>query len=341
MSQPLSPAKILETARGFMSTKVLTVAVKLGLFDALRDGPLTGEEIRRRLNLHPRAIPDFLDALLSIGMLAADRRRARRRATRTRRKRRAFLVRGDAYIGGILEMYDDRLFRFWGDLEDALRTGAPQNEVKHAGASMFEELYREPARLEQFMAAMSGISRQAFVALADSFDFGPYRTLCDVGGAAGDLSCAVAARHPHLRCTSFDLPVVEPIARAAIARRGLADRVTTAAGDFFRDPLPRADVVTMGMILHDWNLERKMALIRAAHAALPDGGAFIAVEHLIDDARRENVFGLMMSLNMLIEFGDAFDFTAADFRRWCTEVGFRRFETIALGGPRYAAVAYK
>jgi hypothetical protein len=238
-------------------------------------------------------------------------------------------------------MYDDRLYRFWADLEEALRTGKPQNEVKHAGASMFEELYREPARLEQFMGAMSGISRANFVALAERFDFTPYRTLCDVGGAAAELSCAVAARHPHLRCLSFDLPVVEPIARAAIARRGLADRVTPVSGDFFRDPLPRADVVTMGMILHDWNLDKKKLLIRAAYDALPESGIFIVVENLIDDARREHAFGLLMSLNMLIEFGDAFDFTGADFRGWCTEIGFRRVDVLPLGGPASAGVAFK
>jgi len=341
MPEPLTPAKILELARGFMSAKVLQVAVKLGLFDALDGGPLTGREIRERLDLHPRAIPDVLDSLVALRMLEREGDGPAARYANTPETAR-FLVRGrETYAGGIVEMYDARLYRFWGDLEEALRTGRPQNEVKHSGASMFEELYREPARLEQFMAAMSGLSRPNFVALAERFDFGPYRTLCDVGGAAADLSCAVAARHPHLRCISFDLPVVEPIARAAIARRGLGDRVSTAKGDFFRDPLPRADVITMGMILHDWNLDKKMALIRAVYEALPADGAFIAVEHLIDDPRRENAFGLLMSLNMLIEFGDAFDYTGADFRDWCGAVGFRRFETIPLGGPASAAIAYK
>jgi hypothetical protein len=341
MSTPLSPANILEVGRGFMSAKVLLAAVKLRLFDALAGGPLTGAELCARLGLHPRAVPDFPDALLALGLLAREGDGPGARYENTPEAAR-FLVRSsEAYMGGILEMYNDRLFRFWADLEEALRTGRPQNEVKHAGASMFEELYREPARLEQFMAAMSGISRRNFMALAERFDFAPYQTLCDVGGAAAELSCAVAPRHPHLRCVSFDLPVVEPIARAAIARRGLGDRVTTAAGDFFRDPLPRADVITMGMILHDWNLEKKKALIRAVYEALPERGAFVAVEHLIDDARRTNAFGLLMSLNMLVEFGDAFDYTGADFRAWCAEAGFRRFEVLPLGGPASAAVAYK
>ena len=122
---------------------------------------------------------------------------------------------------------------------------------------------------------------------------------------------------------------------------GSRDRVTTQAGDFFRDPLPRADVVTMGMILHDWNLEKKKMLIGAAYEALSPGGVFIAVENLIDDPRRENAFGLLLSLNMLIEFGDAFDFTGADFRAWCSEAGFQRSTILPLGGPASAGIAYK
>jgi cyclopropane fatty-acyl-phospholipid synthase-like methyltransferase len=206
---------------------------------------------------------------------------------------------------------------------------------------MFEELYRDPERLEQFMGAMRGISTGNFAALAEKFDFSAYRTLCDVGGATGELSCQVARRHPHLRCTTLDLPVVVPIAQRHIAAAGLADRVTAGTVDFFADPLPKADVVTMGMILHDWNLEKKLHLIRAAYDALPTGGAFVAVEHLIDDQRRENAFGLMMSLNMLIEFGDAFDFTGADFATWCRQVGFRETRVLPLTPAASAAVAYK
>ena len=191
------------------------------------------------------------------------------------------------------------------------------------------------------MGAMQGISLGNFSALAEKFDFSKYQTLCDVGGATGQLCTIVAARHPHLRCTSYDLPVVTPIAEKAIAATGLSDRVTAASGDFFADPLPKADVITMGLILHDWNLDRKMHLIRAAYEALPEGGAFIVVENLIDDARRENAFGLMMSLNMLIEFGDAFDFTGSDFAGWCREVGFREVEVLPLAGPASAGIAYK
>jgi hypothetical protein len=249
--------------------------------------------------------------------------------------------RSPAYMGGILEMANARLYPFWGDLTQALKTGEPQNEVKHTGKSMFDELYSDPARLEQFMSAMQGVSLGNFQALAEKFDFSRYKTLCDVGGATGVLCTTVAARHPHLRCTSYDLPVVVPIAERAIAAAGLSDRVTAVSGDFFADPLPSADVITMGLILHDWNLDRKMHLIRSAYDALPEGGVFIVIENLIDDARRENAFGLMMSLNMLIEFGDAFDFTGSDFAGWCREVGFRDVEILPLTGPGSAGIAYK
>ena len=245
------------------------------------------------------------------------------------------------YVGGILEMLNARLFKFWHDLPEALRTGKPQNEVKHGQKGMFEEVYAELPKLEQFMGAMTGLSRINFEAFADKFDFSRYKSLCDIGGASGLLSIEVAKRHPHLRCTSFDLPPVEPIAKKAIAAAGLSDRVGTVVGDFFKDPLPTSDVITMGMILHDWNLEKKKHLIRAAYEALPPGGALVAIEALIDDARRENAFGLLMSLNMLIEFGDAFDYSGADFRAWCSEAGFTRFDVIHLAGPSSAAVAYK
>jgi SAM-dependent methyltransferase len=254
----------------------------------------------------------------------------------------AFLSKeSPTYVGGILEMSNARLYRFWGDLTEALQTGKPQNEIKQTGKQMFDELYSDPGRLEQFMRAMQGISLGGFHALAEKVDFSSYETVCDVGGATGQLCMILAQHHPHLRCTSYDLPVVAPIAEKTIAAAGLADRVSVASGDFFADPLPHADVITMSLILHDWNLDGKMHLIRSVYDSLPDGGAFVVVENLIDDARRENAFGLLMSLNMLIEFGDAFDFTGADFAGWCREVGFREVEIVPLAGPASAGVAYK
>jgi hypothetical protein len=335
------PGPILQTAFAFWSSKVLLTAVEFGVFGTLGDRRLTGAELGRELGLHPRGIRDFFDALVAMQFLDRDGDGPSAKYFNTPAGAHYLDPKSPRYVGGILEMLNARLFKFWHDLPDALRTGKPQNETKHGQKGIFEQLYEELPKLEQFMGAMTGLSRINFEAFAEKFDFSRFKTLCDVGGATGLLSTEIAKRHPHLKCISFDLPAVEPIARKHISAVGLSDRVATAAGDFFEDPLPRADMITMGMILHDWNLEKKMHLIRAAHDALPPGGALVAIEALIDDARRENVFGLLMSLNMLIEFGDAFDYSGADFREWCGQVGFQRFEVIHLAGPSSAAVAYK
>ncbi|MBW3537809.1 MAG: methyltransferase [Actinobacteria bacterium] len=341
MSQPPDPSQIMQVGMGFWASKTLLSAVELELFTHLDGEALRGGELQDRLRLHPRATYDFLDALVALGFLERDGEGSDARYRNTAETAAFLDKQSPTYIGGILEMSNARLYRFWGDLTEALKTGAPQNEVKHSGKPMFEELYSDPAKLEQFMRAMQGISLGNLHALAEKFDFSRYETVCDIGGATGQLCTILATHHPHLRCTSFDLPVVAPIAERTIAAAGLSDRVAAASGDFFEDPLPSADVITMGLILHDWNLERKKQLIGAAYEALAEGGVFIIIENLIDDARCENAFGLLMSLNMLIEFGDAFDFTGADLRQWCAEVGFRSVEVIPLGGPTSAGVAYK
>jgi hypothetical protein len=343
MTPPPDPSPILQTAFAFWNAKVLLTAVELGVFDALDGGArqLTAKQLGDALKLHPRGTFDFFDALVAMGFLAREGDGPAAKYANTPEGTVYLAKSSPRYIGGILVMLNVRLFKFWHDLPDALRTGKPQNEIKHAGTGMFEELYSDCDRLEQFMGAMTGLSRMNFEQFAEKFDFSPFKTMCDIGGATGLLCMEVARRQPHLRCTSFDLPVVEPIAKKHIAAAGLSDRVKIASGDFFNDPLPRADLITMGMILHDWNLERKKQLIKAAYDALPPGGAFVVIEALIDDARRQNVFGLLMSLNMLIEFGDAFDYSGADFRGWCSEIGFKRFEVLPLAGPSSAAIAYK
>jgi len=341
MQDEISPAHILQTGMAFWASKALLSAVELGLFTELSGGPMTGAEIEQALGLHPRATCDFLDALVSLDLLERYGDGTTARYANTPATARFLDRNGPHYVGGILEMANARLYPFWADLTPALKTGRPQNEIKHSGKPMFDELYADPARLEQFMNAMSGVSMGNFHAFAEAFDFSRYQTMADVGGATGQLSCIVADRHPHLSCTSWDLPVVKPIAERRIGERGMGARVAAGTIDFFTDDFPQADIITMGMILHDWNLDHKKMLIAKAYKALPEGGALVAIENLIDDERRRNSFGLLMSLNMLIEFGDAFDFTGADFSGWCREAGFRRFEILPLAGPASAAIAYK
>lgn len=339
--EELRPDRIMDIGGACFSSKVLLSAVGLGLFTELGGQQMTAAAIAERFGLVERPARDFLDTLVSLDLLARDGDGPDARYRNTPETALFLDEASPRYQGGLLKIWDERNYRYWADLTEALRTGHPQSEIKHTGKPFFETLYAVPERLEAFLAAMDASSRRNFEALAARFPFDRYSTLCDIGGADALLSRIVAAAHPHLECLSIDLPKVTEIARRKIAEDGLEERVRADAGDFLNDPLPAADVITMGMILHDWNLERKQQLIAKAYDALPEGGAFIVVESLIDDARRSNTFGLTMSLNMLIEFGDGFDYTAADFRGWCAAAGFRSFDVLPLDAASSAAIAYK
>lgn len=335
------PASIMQIGTGFWASKVLLSAIKLRLFTFLGNEAYSAEVIRQALGLHPRSLYDFLDALTALGLLK--REGLLEEATYSNTVHTAFFLDQTkaTYIGGILEMCNDRLYRFWGTLEEGLVTGEPQNEAKHSDQNLFEALYADPQRLEQFLEAMIGIQSGAFRAFAQKFNFAPYKTLCDIGGATGILSILVALNNPHLNCTTFDLPAVEHVAKKWVEKYDLIHRIKVQNGDFFKDSFPKADIITMGNILHDWGYKDKLHLARAAYDALPDNGAFVVIESIIDDNRNQNVFGLLMSLNMLIETRDGYDFTFRDFKELGEKAGFRRFELLPLTGPTSAAIAYK
>ena len=341
MNAQQDPSHIMQTATSFWASKALLTAVELDLFTTLGDETMTASRLGDALGLHPRGTYDFFDALVALKFLNRDGDGQKGKYSNTPETASFLNKKSPTYIGGLPEMLNSRLFGFWNDLGTALKTGKPQNEIKHNGKPIFEELYSDEVRLGEFLDAMTGFQAANFQQLAERFDFSKYKTVGDVGGALALLSRIVGKHHQHLTFNSFDLPEVAPLAQKHVDAAGMTSRIKVIKGDFFKDDLPKTDVITMGNILHDWNLDKKKMLIKKAYDALPEGGAFIAIENLIDDARRENAFGLLMSLNMLIEFGDAFDYTGANFREWCGEAGFKRFEIISLAGPTSAAVAYK
>lgn len=333
---PVSPDTILKLGMGFWASKTLLSAVELGVFSALAGAPADLATLRARLGLHPRAARDFLDALVALGML--DRQDG---VYHNRPDADLFLDRAKpTYVGGLLEMANARLYGFWGALTEALRTGECQNEGKHAD-DFFAALYADPERLRGFLAAMSGISAGAAQAIATRFPWQDHKTFADVGAAQGMVPVTVARAHPHLAGIGFDLPQVRPVFEAFVAQHGLADRVRFQAGSFFADPLPAVDVIIMGHILHDWDLAEKEMLLAKAYAALPAGGALIVYDAIIDDERRENAFGLLMSLNMLIETPGGFDYTGADCQGWMRDAGFAETRVEPLVGGESMVVGRK
>jgi hypothetical protein len=324
----ISPDRILQTGLGFWASKTLLSAVELGVFTELAKAPADLAGLQDRFGLHPRGVRDFFDALVALGFLERENGVYRNTA-----ETEAFLDKNKpSYIGGILEMANHRLYPFWGQLTTALRSGEHQNESK-GGEDLFAKVYADPARIEEFLKAMTGVSRGANLAIAQKFPWANYQTCADIGTAQGDLISQITLAHPHLRGLGFDLPAVEPVFRKNIQANGLADRVTFQAGDFFQDELPKADVLLFGHILHDWDLETKRMLLRKAFAALPSGGAVIVYDALIDDDRRQNAFGLLMSLNMLIETPGGFDYSGADCIGWLTDAGFENCRVEHLVGP--------
>jgi O-methyltransferase/methyltransferase family protein len=331
-----TPDAIMQLGFGFWGSKALLSAVELGLFSELAAGSLDTEELRERLGLHPRSARDFFDALVALGMLEReDGRYANTPATEL------FLDRAKpSYVGGLLEMANARLYGFWGSLTEGLRTGAPQNEAKE-GEDFFEVLYADPARLAQFARAMSGVSAGAAQVIAAKFPWRDHKSVIDIGCAEGAVPVQIALAHEHITGGGFDLPAIGPIFDSYVAGFGLGERLSFTAGDFFADPLPKADVLVLGHILHDWDLDEKRLLLRKAYDALPNGGALIVYEAVIDDDRRSNAFGLLMSLNMLIETPGGFDYTGADCRTWMDETGFRKSYVEQLVGPDSMIVGIK
>ena len=332
----LTPAKIMQLGAGFMGSKTLLSAIELGLFTELAKGPQTLEALAGRLQLHNRSAQDFFDALVALGML----KRTGTRYANTP-ETALFLDRNKpSYMGGILEMANMRLYPFWGRLTDGLRTGQPQNEVK-TGGDFFGTLYADPQRLQGFLKAMTGLSIGSAQIIAKKFPWKKYKTFVDVGCAQGGVAVEIALAHKHLTGGGMDLPVVQPLFEAYARERGVSQRLRFHSGNFFKDPLPKCDVIIMGHILHDWNLDEKRLLLHKAYEALSPKGAIIVHEALIDDARKQNAFGLLMSLNMLIETPGGFDFTGADCRKWMKEAGFKRTQVARLAGPDGMVVGFK
>lgn len=336
MSTQPSAGRIEQVAFGFMASKVLFGAIEFGVFSELAKQPLDGQALTERLGLHPRGARDFLDALVALGILE---RRGELYANTTETDFYLDRVK-PTYIGNLFEMWNVRAYPFWGSLADGLRTGKPQNEIK-GGEDLFSALYLNPERLRLFLRSMTGHSLPSAMAIAQKFPWQKYKTFADVGTAEGCLPVQVALANPHLVGEGFDLPMVRPFFEEYVASFGLQDRIGFRNGDFFKDPMPGVDVLVMGMILHDWNLAEKRALLKKAYDAVPSGGSLIVYEHLIDDERRKNVAGLLISLTMLIETQGGFDYTGADCCGWMREAGFRETYVEQLTGIESMVVGIK
>jgi hypothetical protein len=327
----LGLADLRQMLTAFMTSKTLMSGAELGVFDTLAPGPLTPPELAARLGLPASSLGRLLVALASLGLLRKEGDAYANAAVADEH-----LVRGrTGYIGGSFHHVGHDLYPLWNHLNDAVRENSArwhQAFGRDTGEDPFASIYRDETALRGFMSALAAATTPVARALCDAFDFGPYRRLLDVGGALGAMTATVVQAHPHLRGITFDLPAVRPLAAEYLAQAGLADRVQVAAGDMFAGPLPAgADVITLSIILHDWDDERALRILTQCHAALPSGGAVLVLEQLLNDDGTGPQFAALGSLNMLVATGGGRERSAREYAALLTQTGFVRPEVRRLG----------
>ncbi len=310
----------------FRASKAFLTAVELGVFTELAGGPLSAEALAARVGIQLRASIDFFDALVALGMLERDEH-----GYSNTPEADLYLDRAKpTYIGGMAEMQSTVGYRMWGSLADALRTGEPQTTAR----GNFDVLYEDPHRTRRFLSAMTGGSLSAARAIAQRLPWQDYCTFVDVGTAQGCFPVEIALRHHHLAGGGFDLPPVASYFDDYVASFGLADRLRFFPGDFRVDELPRADVVVLGNMLSDLDLEGKYELLHKAFRAVSGDGLLVVYESLIDDDRRHNSAALLASLATVLQKQGSFGCTTSQCRGWIEDVGFRHVSVEPLEGPR-------
>jgi SAM-dependent methyltransferase len=304
-------AGIIRLGNAFCDAKALLTAVELGLFTILSDGPATEAEIRERLGLHGRGLSDWLELLVSLGLLVhADG--AYGNGTGAARH----LVRGaDGYIGGFLERSNNNLYPAWGRLAEALRTGKQQS------GSDFDQVVANPAILGKFINSMDALIRVLGPQLLAAYDgWAGYQSVLDVGGCRGYMTAQVVAAYPHLSGAVFDLPQMAPFFEEMVTQEGLTGKVTFHGGTFFTDPLPAADIVMIGHVLHDWDAATREFLVRKAYESVNPGGVLLVYDRMLEreSSRVEN---LVISLDMLLVTDGGSEYTVAELRGYGESLG--------------------
>ena len=326
-SEAIQADRLFEIGSAYRRAKVLLSAVELDVFSALAAGPLDATALATHIDVNQRAAIDFFDALVAMGLLTRDADGKYQNAEESD----CYLDKAKpTYLGASFNQYNHREYAMWGSLTNSLRSGQPAAQTN--GQDHFESLYDDPVRFRTFVTAMTSGSMLAARAIAERFSWEKYKTLCDVGTAQGCLPVQVAVRHQHISAIGFDLPALRPAFEHYACEAGVAERLSFRAGDFFKDALPAADVIVFGRVLHNWDLATKQMLLAKAYQALPEGGAVIVYDMLIDDDRRSNANGLLSSLNMLLWTAGGFGYTGSDCFGWMHSAGFQPDEHSAIVG---------
>lgn len=351
-----SPHDIIGVATAFWTSKVVLSAVELGVFTRLSERSGSLEQLCADLSIRGRGARDFFDILVSLELLERDEGSYRNSEL------------ADAYLNPALPAYDisgylrnlNAVFASRSLLTETLRSGGRLNYAKalaaagadetaagavlmpaDADADTFGEAFAAPNQVRGFVRAMTGYSMGAHRSLVSAFDWSGVGNVVDVGCSEGAFLAHMLRAHPHLAGIGFDLAQVTDHFGTFTRTMGIQDRVRFVSGDFLSGPLPSGDVIVMGHVLHDWNLQIKRMLVGKAYEALPPGGSLLVYESLIDDERRVNTAGMIMSLNVSLVSAGGLGYTGAECREWMADAGFQDLSVTHLEGPEYMVVGRK
>ncbi len=284
-------------------------AVKLGIFEGARPADW-------------KALPRLLDACVALGLLE------KRDGVYVNTPEADKYLRSDSpdSLTGYIHYSNEALYPMWAHLEDAVREGTPRwKQTFGTEGGIFSGFFRTEEAKREFLKGMHGFGRISSPAVAAAFDLSRFHRLIDLGGASGHLAEAVRERYPQIEAQVFDLPEVAQLYPGAIA------------GDFFSDPLPEADLYSVGRILHDWSDEKIQPLLSKIHAALPEGGGLLIAEKLLEPGY---ISAHMQSLNMLIG-AEGRERSAAEYEALLRAAGFSEVESRVTGAYLDAVLAIK
>jgi acetylserotonin N-methyltransferase len=331
------PSLVLDYIEAFRRSKVMFTAVQLGIFDELDRQPQTADQLARTLDLNPAATRRLLDACVALQLIFREESVYHNAPAAS-----TYLASSSPRsFAGYIRYSDQSLFRLWSPLEDAVREGPPRGEQAFGSKdALFDYYYRDSTATANFVRAMNGFGQLVSPRVVRAFDLSVFEHLADLGGATGHFAIAACQAYPNLRATVLDLSRVAPIAREHIAQSGVADRVTFVTADFFSDPLPPADLYSLGRILHDWDVSKSIALLQKIHAALPSGGGVLIAEALLDDNRQGPVYAFMQDINMLV-CTEGHERTGAEYASLLEAVGFTGVRWHRTGSLVDAVLAIK
>jgi acetylserotonin N-methyltransferase len=331
------PAPVIDLIEAFRRSKAMFAAVSLGVFERLAEERSDAVTLAAQIRANPDAVERLLDACAGLGFL--EKKNTTYSCTPVAL---TYLCRSSPRTMTGYILYSNRLlYPLWGNLEDAVREGTPRwMQTFQMEGPIFAHFFKTEESKQEFLAGMHGFGLISSPQVVAAFDLSGFRRLVDLGGATGHLVIAACERYPTMRAAVFDLAPVIEVARPYVSGSQVGERVELLAGDFFCDPLPEADLFSLGRILHDWSEAKIRGLLGRIYDRLPRGGALLIAERLLEEEKTGPTFALMQSLNMLV-CTEGKERTFSEYAALLREAGFRAVEARRTGAPLDAILAVR